>query len=56
MIKNYNQFINEGLLDYLKGPSKEDLKNILEMEPTKMLITSAKNGYLDGVKKHCHNQ
>jgi len=41
MIKKYNQFLNEGILDKLTGPSKEEiLSNLDNMTPNKALVKS----------------
>lgn len=50
MIKKYNKF-NEGIDQYLKGPTEEEALNAyMVMEPNKMLIKTVKQSFLPGVK------
>jgi len=52
MIKKYKQFINEGLLDKLTGPSKEEVwNNYKDLDDEQLLKLSAKNGYIEGVEE-----
>lgn len=51
MIKKYNLF-KESLLDKLKGPTEEDIWNLIKnYDPDSMLVKSCEIGYLQGVKK-----
>ena len=51
MIKKFNEFINEDILNKLTGPSKEEIMYSLNtMSPDKALTKSIKLGLLDGVK------
>jgi ankyrin repeat protein len=53
MIKKYIQFLNEGINDYLKGPTKEELINNLNtLESGKALRKSVEYGFNDLVKKY----
>jgi len=52
MIKKYKQFLNEGILQHLKGPNKEELwNNIKNFDPDKLLDKSMEYGIFDGVVK-----
>ena len=52
MIKNYKQHVKESLLDKLKGPTEEDIWNLIKnCDPDSMLVKSCEIGYLQGVKK-----
>jgi len=51
MIKKYNQFLNEGVLQHLKGPTEEEiLSYITTLEPNEMLLAACKAKLLKGVK------
>jgi len=51
MIKKYNNFINEGVLQHLKGPTFEEAWVNLKNKPLyKILHASLDSGFLDGVK------
>jgi len=50
MIKKYKQF-NEGVLQHLTGPNKEELLDGLsKLEPYTMLMKSLDNNFLPGIK------
>jgi len=51
MIKKYKEFLNEGVLDNLKGPTEEEIWNeVKDLDPIDMMIKSARIDYLKGVK------
>ena len=51
MIKKYLDFINEGVLDYLKPNSQEEIEQKLKsLSPNEQLIISTKYNYLTGIK------
>lgn len=54
MIKKYNKFLNENILDLLKGPSEEEMFKSMEHfldKPNALLIASTLKDFLPGVKK-----
>jgi len=56
MIKKYKQFLNEGVLDNLTGPSEEELwNNFKDYSPQLLLEKSIIIGFLDGIKKAIEN-
>jgi len=51
MIKKYNQFINESLLDKLEGPTEEEMwENIKVLPLIQILDISIKNDFVKGLK------
>lgn len=51
MIKNYNKYINESILDKLKGPTLEEMEEFAKNDPKTLMETSIKQGYIDGVNR-----
>jgi len=50
MIKKFNEYINEGVLDKLTGPSEDDVINQLKDRPDRLLNAACNNGMLTGVQ------
>ena len=56
MIKKYNEYINESLLNSLEGPSEEEFLNIIKnMKPQDMLHKSIESDYLNGIEEAFKN-
>lgn len=49
MIKKYNQYIKESLLDKLSGPSEEEVINTFKDNPDKLLKVSLNTDFLKGI-------
>jgi len=56
MIKNYKQYLNEGVLNNLKGPTEEEvMKNLSNLSPSDLIRKSVETGYLNGIKTAIEN-
>lgn len=50
MIKKYNEYINESLLDKLSGPSEDELLDKYKNNPIELLKKSIKNKSVEGIE------
>lgn len=56
MIKKFNQFLNEGLIDKLTGPTDKNVwEYVKNLTPQKMFDVSCKAGFLKGIELALEN-